>query len=88
MARNYAGILGPLAFVIALLRGILAGGGTDAVLWTAWSCLIAFAALGALVGWIAERTVDDAVNGRITAELAGRQASATAAAAAPPETGN
>jgi hypothetical protein len=73
VARTYAGILGPLAFVISLLRGMLAGGGTDSVLWAAWCSLLAFAAIGCVIGWLAERTVADAINGRIATELAGQK---------------
>jgi hypothetical protein len=86
VARTYAGILGPLAFLIALARGILAGGGTDSVLWTAWSCLVAYAAIGAVTGWLAERTVEDSVNGRIAAELATQKAATAALPAVPGET--
>jgi hypothetical protein len=75
VARTYAGILGPLAFVTALMRGITAGGGTDSVLWTAWCSLWAFAAIGFVIGWVAEQTVLEAVGGRIAAELAGKKPS-------------
>ncbi|MGO8690755.1 MAG: hypothetical protein ACLQLG_14120 [Thermoguttaceae bacterium] len=70
MARSYAGILGPLAFLTVLARGLLGGGGTEPVLYQAWLSLLAFAALGCVIGWFAERTVRDSVNGRIAAELA------------------
>ena len=70
MARAYAGILGPLAMVTSLTRGLLAGGGSESVLWTAWGYLLMFAAIGGLLGWMAQRTVEDAVRGRIAAELA------------------
>lgn len=74
MAPVYAGILGPLAFLTTLLRGTLHGGQADAVLFSAWCCLWAFAVVGFLVGWVAERTVADAVAGRVAAELAQRKA--------------
>ncbi len=69
MARQYAGILGLLALVVSLLRGILAGGGSAATLWTAWLGFLAFTVVGAVIGWLAERIVRDAVSGRILAEL-------------------
>jgi hypothetical protein len=81
VARTYAGILGLLALVISLLRGVLAGGGTDSVLWTAWCCLLVFAVIGAAVGCMAELIVAEAVHGRITAELADRKAGPTASPA-------
>jgi hypothetical protein len=71
VARVYAGILGPLAFLIALARGLLLGGSADSVLWTAWCSLLAFAAAGCVIGWIAQRTIEDSVHGRIAAELTG-----------------
>ena len=74
MARSYAGILGPLALVISLLHGLLRGGSSDSVLWTGWWNLLVFAAVGGVVGWLAERIVADAVHGRIAAELAARPA--------------
>jgi hypothetical protein len=62
-----------LAFLLSLVRGMVAGGGTVGVLWTAWCSLLAFAAIGCLIGWIAERTVADSVSGRIEAELANQK---------------
>jgi hypothetical protein len=52
---------------------MLTGGGADSILWTAWCSLLAFAALGCAIGWIAERTILDSVHGRIEAELAERR---------------
>ena len=72
MARTYAGFLGPLALVISLARGLLGGGSIDAVLWAGWWNLLVFAAVGGAIGWLAERIVADAVQGRIAAELAAR----------------
>jgi hypothetical protein len=72
VARTYAGILGPLALAVSLVRGLLAGGGTESVLWTAWCHFLLFAAIGGVLGWIAQRVVADSVNGRIAAELEGQ----------------
>ena len=46
VARQYAGILGLLAMLVSLMRGILAGGSGEATLWTAWLSLLAFRPLG------------------------------------------
>ena len=73
MAHIYAGILGPLAFVTSLARGAIHGGGVEGVLWTAWAGLLAFAAVGYIVGWVAERIVEDSVRGSISARLAADQ---------------
>ncbi len=69
MARQYAGILGLLALMVSLLRGLLAGGGSEATLWTAWLSLLAFTVLGGVIGWLAERIVREAVSSRILSEL-------------------
>jgi len=72
VAHQYAGILGPLAMFVTLVRGLAHGGSAQAVFWAAWLSLVVFAAAGYLVGWIAGRIVDEAVNRRITVELADR----------------
>jgi len=73
VAHVYAGILGPLAFLTSLARGVMHGGGTQSVLWTAWCSLLAFAAVGYVIGWVAGKTVEQSVHGRIRAELAADQ---------------
>ena len=74
VARTYAGILGTLAFLTAVAHGALHGGDAMSIFWIAWCCLLAFSAVGYLVGWVAERTVEESVNGTISKELAARQA--------------
>jgi hypothetical protein len=64
VARLYAGILGLLAFLTTLVRGILHGGEPEAVLWSAWCNLLTFALVGCLIGWIARWIVEDAVYSR------------------------
>jgi hypothetical protein len=56
-----------------LARGILHGGPADSVIRTAWCHLLVFAVIGYVVGRIAQGVVDDAVRGRIAAELAAEQ---------------
>ena len=70
MAPRYAGILGPLAFLVSLARGIAHGSPVETVVWTAWCHLLLFSAIGYLLGWLARRTVDESVHGRLAAELA------------------
>ena len=55
--------------MVSLLRGIVAGGASADTLWTAWLSLLAFTALGAVIGWLAERIVRDSVSGKILSEL-------------------
>ena len=68
MARIYAGILGTVAFFVCLTRGALHAWSTEKALLVAWTSLLAFAALGAVIGWIAERILEDEVRGRIAAD--------------------
>ncbi|MDY0168643.1 MAG: hypothetical protein RBS80_18995 [Thermoguttaceae bacterium] len=80
MARIYAGILGPVAFLTALARGFLLGAEVQSTLFQAWCALWCFAVAGYVVGWIAERTIEQSVHDRITRELAtNQQPEATAA---------
>ncbi len=70
MARTYAGILGSLAFLTVLARGLANGGGVESVVYTAWCSLLAFALAGGVIGWLAEGVVRDSINGQIEAEIA------------------
>lgn len=73
MARSYAGILGLLAFLTCLARGLIQGSGPIALLAMACLLLFVFAATGCVIGWIAQRTVEEAVRGRVEAEVAADQ---------------
>ena len=80
MARTYAGTLGLVAFLIALARGAVHAWGAGTILLQAWIALWAFAALGALLGWMAERIVDEEIRVRIsTPETSEEQAAPRAA---------
>ena len=70
MSRIYAGILGPLAMAVVICRGWLASGGVESTLWTATASLLLFSALGALIGQIAQATVDESVRAQLEQELA------------------
>jgi hypothetical protein len=69
MGRSYAGILGPLAFAVTVLRGMLAGHGAEGTLQTACLAMFAFAALGYVLGRAAALIVDDSVRAGFRAEL-------------------
>jgi apolipoprotein N-acyltransferase len=69
MGRQYAGVLGLTAFSTVLIRGAIANLSTDSTLLTAILFLFAFAALGALLGTIAEHTVVEAVRQRFQTEM-------------------
>lgn len=74
MGRTYAGILGPLAFLAVLIRGWRSGWPYEGLLLSAWLSFVAMAAIGYLVGRLAEWIVDESVQSRIVAELAAREA--------------
>lgn len=74
MARTYAGILGPLAFLTSLALGVLHAEETDSVLFAAWVSLLVFSVVGCVIGWIAGRTVEESVQAIISAELESKEA--------------
>lgn len=75
MGRSYAGILGSLATATVLARGWLSGVSVDAALVQAWMALLVFAPLGAVLGWLAERAVDQSVQQLIDTELEAQKSS-------------
>src|SRR4051812_35372028 len=75
MARSYAAILGPLALVIVILRGVRDGSGTEAILLAATLALLMFSAAGFALGAVAKRLIEDAVRSQLAAEFAARHAS-------------
>jgi hypothetical protein len=76
VSRIYAGVLGLLAFLISLLRGMLHGYGTDSVLATACGSTLLLAVVGLAIGRFAQWIVEDSVNSRLAAEVAAQQAAA------------
>lgn len=80
MGRAYAGILGPLAFVAVLFRGLGRGWPMESILLTAWLALVAMAAVGLVTGRLAAWIVDESVRGRMLAEMAAREAARQASA--------
>ena len=82
MAKTYAGVLGSLGVAVAMLRGALAGAGFEGTVMTSVNAMIAMAAVGFVVGAIAETTVDTSVRTRLESQLA-EVAGADAAASGP-----
>ena len=80
MGRNYAGVLGPLAFLAVLIRGWRMSADVETTLLTAWLALLAFAAVGWMAGRLADWMTVEAVRTKVSAELAAQQASKPAAA--------
>jgi hypothetical protein len=67
VTRTYAGILGLVAFLTCLARGVVHAWAAEKALLIAWTSLLVFAGLGALIGWIAERIIEEEAHGRIAA---------------------
>lgn len=77
MGRTFAGILGLTAFVTVLVRGLIDGHPYPTLL-LATVALFVFAAMGWVIGKIAETTVEGSVRAAFEAQLA-------AAETTPPE---
>jgi hypothetical protein len=68
--RQFAGILGSIAFTIVVLRGWAAGGDAAAVIPRALGMLILFAIVGAAAGRIGLWMVEEGVAARFRDQLA------------------
>ena len=77
MASRYAAVLGLLIFAAVLIRGAALEAAWTPTLGWAITCLVAFAILGAAIGWVAEQTIDGALRQSIATELAERQEAGT-----------
>lgn len=75
MARTYAGILGSLALVVTLLRGVMAGGGVEETLLRSVVSLVAFMLIGAAAGGLADWLIEDAVYEQVQREVAAQESS-------------
>lgn len=69
MGRAYAGILGPLAMAVVICRGTLASGGVEGTLIEAVASLGLFAVIGAILGHLAQTTVDESVRAQLQSQL-------------------
>ncbi len=69
MARTYAGILGPLAMAVVICRGWLQASGVQGTLTTAIVSLFLFALVGAILGHIAQSTIDESVQSQLQQQL-------------------
>ncbi len=77
MGRIYAGILGPLAMVVMICRGIKNSAGLEGTLTLAIAALAIYAIVGSVLGQIAQATVDESVRQKIERQLATPASGAT-----------
>ena len=69
MGPSYAGILGTLAYVIVILRGVLQGYAVEGTIKLSILLLFVFAAIGYVIGRIAESTIEDSIQVQLQREL-------------------
>ena len=69
MGRMYAGVLGPLAMAVVIVRGWLGAGGAEGTLSLATLYLVLFSVVGALIGQIAQSTIDESVRTKLEQQL-------------------
>jgi hypothetical protein len=75
MGRTYAGILGVIAFLTVLLRGLIDGGSVETTMQTAVASLALMALLGAIIGRLGAWFVEDSIRWQIQCELEAHQRS-------------
>ncbi len=69
MGRTYAGILGPLAMAVVIGRGWLGSVGVEGTLASATIYLVLFAIVGAILGHLAQTTIDESVRAKLQQQL-------------------
>ena len=69
MGRAYAGILGPLAMAVVICRGWFGSGDAVGTLGLATLYLAIFSVVGALIGQLAQATIDESVRGKLQQQL-------------------
>jgi hypothetical protein len=70
MGRVYAVILGSLAMAVMICRGLLDASGVEGTLTQATISLVVFAVVGAILGHLAQTTIDESVRAKLQQQLA------------------
>ena len=83
MGRAYAGVLGPVAFLVTMVRGLMHGSAAESTLLAASGALFLFAGLGYVIGRLASWTIYDAVRSKVAAEVSIQQAEKAAGGSRP-----
>ncbi|ADB18217.1 hypothetical protein Psta_3556 [Pirellula staleyi DSM 6068] len=65
MGRHYAGILGPLAALLLMARGLASGGGLQSIILSACGAMMIFATIGYLTGQLADYLVSQSVRSQL-----------------------
>lgn len=83
MGRSYAGILGPLAGALVLVRGAISGSGLELTLMVACGAMFGFAAVGFIAGTLADSFVVEGVRQKFLAALEQQRELVTASSQSP-----
>lgn len=70
MSREYAGYLGCLGMIVALVRGVVHSAGFEGTVLQGVAALVVFALVGLVVGGIASGVVDESVRTQLERRLA------------------
>ena len=70
MGRNYAGVLGLLAFFTTVARGVTHGAGAESTLMNACLALVVFAVVGFVIGSLAAWNVEQSIRAQLADEVA------------------
>lgn len=81
MGRSYAGILGPLAGTLVLVRGAISGSGLESTLLVACGAMFGFAAIGFIAGQLAESFIAEGVRQKFLIAMEQKRQSQAEAAA-------
>jgi hypothetical protein len=65
LAQVYGGALGLIAFIAIVMRGLAAGSAASTTLLTASASLPVFFVIGCVIGWIANRTLEESIWSKI-----------------------
>ncbi len=79
MGRTYAGVLGPISFVVIVVRSLIDGDSVDSTLLAASLALFVFAAIGYVIGSIADKTVIQAIEFQFHSRLRAEESAENAA---------
>lgn len=69
MGRAYGGILGVIAFLTVLGRGLFDGGGVETTMGTAVASLFVMTAVGAIAGRLAAWCVEESIRWQVQAHV-------------------
>jgi hypothetical protein len=69
MGRTYAGVLGLLAFVVVIARGLIHQGSVSSTMTLALFAMFTFAGIGLVLGQMAAQTVADALRSQLSAQI-------------------